>query len=282
MGKYLILDKSVFEATSTSKLGKFAQNHFLIIPDVLYYECATTDTNKERLLDRFRSVILSGAYICPSCIDIIKNEAKNLSPYGFVVDLGEVQAVRKIFQLNSRPYSPHHAQEKLEEELDMARQVINTAEGFNEKLILEDPELLSEVRRWDNRKNARPERFLKWAEFVDTQNMHESAKIMLNSITVRPEKFCLSKEWISWHFLRLMHILIQERIFQRHTGGKSSESIIEHDLNDIEYVVLLSRADGLLTRDEKLVKPLAKAAFPEKDVFSNLDEVPEEYICHWS
>ncbi len=53
-------------------------------------------------------------------------------------------------------------------------------------------------------------------------------------------------------------------------------------LPDLEYVLLLSRADGLLTRNEKLVKPLAQAAFPKKDVFSSLDEVPEEYVCHWS
>lgn len=280
--KQIIIDKDAFVGIKFDDLCDFVKNHSLILPDVLYFECATTDKNKEKLLDRFRTVILSGADICPSCKDIIQKEAKNLFPYGSLVDFKKARTVRTTFQLNSRPYSPQHAQEKLEEELDMARQVINTAEGFNEKLILEDPELLSEVRRWDNSKNARPERFLKWAELVDTQNMHESAKIMLNSITVHPEKFCLSKEWISWHFLRLMHILIQERTFQRHTGGKSSESIIEHDLNDIEYVVLLSRADGLLTRDEKLVKPLAKAAFPEKDVFSRLDEVPEEYVCHWS
>lgn len=280
--KQIIIDKDAFIGIKFNDLCNFAQNYSLILPDVLYFECATTDKNKEKLLDRFRTVILSGADICPSCKDIIQKEAKNLFPYGSLVDLKKARAVRKTFQLNSRPYSPQNAQEKLEEELDMARQVINTAEGFNEKLILEDPELLSEVRRWDNSKNARPERFLKWAELVDTQNMHESAKIMLNSITVHPEKFCLSKEWISWHFLRLMHILIHERSFQRHTGGKSSESIIEHDLNDIEYVLFLSRADGLLTRDEKLVKPLAKAAFPEKDVFSSLDEVPDEYLCNWS
>jgi len=42
------------------------------------------------------------------------------------------------------------------------------------------------------------------------------------------------------------------------------------------------RADGLLTRDKKLVTPLAQAAFPEKDVFFSLDEVPDEYLCNWS
>jgi hypothetical protein len=31
-----------------------------------------------------------------------------------------------------------------------------------------------------------------------------------------------------------------------------------------------------------LVKPLAQAAFPDKDLFLSLDEVPEEDECHWT
>jgi hypothetical protein len=55
----------------------------------------------------------------------------------------------------------------------------------------------------------------------------------------------------------------------------------QHDVLDVEYVVLLSHADGILTRDKKMVKPLARAAFPNKDVFSSPAEVPDEYLCHW-
>jgi len=49
----------------------------------------------------------------------------------------------------------------------------------------------------------------------------------------------------------------------------------------MEYVASLSRADGLLTGDKKLVEPLVRAAFPEKDVFSSL-EVPDSYRCDWA
>jgi hypothetical protein len=56
----------------------------------------------------------------------------------------------------------------------------------------------------------------------------------------------------------------------------------EHDLYDVEYVMLLSRADAILTKDEKLVGPLARAAFPQKDMFSSLEEVPESYRCDWA
>jgi hypothetical protein len=50
----------------------------------------------------------------------------------------------------------------------------------------------------------------------------------------------------------------------------------------LEYVLLLARADAIITRDKKLVEPLARAAFPEKDVFSSLEEVPDSYRCDWA
>jgi hypothetical protein len=282
MGKYIIIDKDVFEGTQTDKLVAFVQNHFLILPDDLYYECATTDTNREKLLDRFRSVVLAGAYICPRVIDIIKKEAKNLSPCGFLVDLDKVPAVIRTFKKNKRPYNPQIVQRLQKEEMDMAKRLLCTAEGFNAKLASDEPELLAKVRKWDNSTAARSSRLQELTEFIDTQDMHESALKWLSGLVFSPEKFCLSKDWFSWEYSRLLHILIQERTFLRHCGGMPSDNAIEHDLQDIKYVALLSRANCLLTKDEKLVKPLAKTAFPERDVFSNLDEVPEEYVCHWS
>jgi len=53
---------------------------------------------------------------------------------------------------------------------------------------------------------------------------------------------------------------------------------IEHDSCDMQYVTFLSRTEGLLMRD-LLWQDIAKAAFPDKDVFSSLEEVPESYRC---
>jgi hypothetical protein len=78
-----------------------------------------------------------------------------------------------------------------------------------------------------------------------------------------------------------MLFLYLEHFFIRETGDPKELTNIEHDYLDTEYVLLLSKADGLLTRDKEMVRPLAKAAFPEKDVFSDIDEVPAEYKCHW-
>ncbi len=98
------------------------------------------------------------------------------------------------------------------------------------------------------------------------------------------EKFCSSPEWISWQYFRLMDIIVQNYYYLRLTDAMPKEEIdrAEHDYQDMEYVLLLSRADAILTRDKKLVGPLARAAFPKKDVFSSLDEVPEDCICNWT
>ena len=77
-------------------------------------------------------------------------------------------------------------------------------------------------------------------------------------------------------------IILEYRFLRHHSPTGIKEDRAKRDLKDVEYACLLSRADGLLTRDKKLVEPLAKAAFPEKDVFSDIDEVPDEYICNWN
>ena len=279
--KKLIIDKDIFRGTSTSKLKEFAENYFLILPQVLYYECITANERREKLLDRFRMIILAGGYICPTCNDILRWEAKNLFPYGSLIDLEEVAEVKRVFEVNDRPYNPEHITKLQYNVLEFVGNIRSNTESFNEQLILEDPELLSEVRKWDSSRASKYERFRKWAELVDTNDIHTAACHCLRGLARELDKYCLSDEWVSWEYLRLMLIHFYEKTFLTHKGAKFSEHGIEHDLQDIKYVLLLSRADGLLTKDNELIKPLAKAVFPEKDVFSNLEEVPDTYKCYW-
>jgi hypothetical protein len=90
-----------------------------------------------------------------------------------------------------------------------------------------------------------------------------------------------SSEWISWQYVRLLNVIVMFYQSLGAKGGFPQNERAEHDFQDMEYVLLLSRADGLLTRDKRLVKPLAKAAFPDKGVFSSLDEVPDSYRFDW-
>jgi len=86
---------------------------------------------------------------------------------------------------------------------------------------------------------------------------------------------------MAWHLFRLRDIVVRECLYLRRAGSSLGEERAEHDHQDVGYVLLLSRADGFVTRDKKLVE-LARAAFPEKDVFSSLEEVPESYRCDWT
>jgi hypothetical protein len=43
----IILDKNIFCGTRDEKLCQFARSHFLILPEVLIYECATTPNKKD-------------------------------------------------------------------------------------------------------------------------------------------------------------------------------------------------------------------------------------------
>jgi hypothetical protein len=235
---------------------------------------------QQGLLDRFRDVILAGGCICPRRYKIIQEEAETLSPYGALVDMKTISAVRQTFRENKRPYNPEEIETAYRNELEMAKMIMDLADGFTQKLASEQPELLAKMRKCDSSKSARPERLVKRTESVDSQDIHYASKRLLEGMTNHPDEFCLSDEWVSWHFLRLILILFFERAFLRHTGDASGPISIEHDLQDITYVMLLSRADCLLTSD-KGCSCLAKAAFPEKDVFSSLEEVPEDYLGDW-
>ena len=178
--KQIVIDKDLFQGTARDELCSFAQNHFLILPDTLCYECVTADATKEKLLDRFRLAILAGAYICPNIEDIIEKEANNLSPYGFLVDLEEVPAVRKTFQKNPRPYRLKQIEEASKKEDNMAKNIIKSAHEFTYKLALDDPQLLCDVRKWNSRKNAKDARLRKWAELVDGNDIHMAACKLLS------------------------------------------------------------------------------------------------------
>ncbi len=82
--------------------------------------------------------------------------------------------------------------------------------------------------------------------------------------------------------MRLDIAVVHECWYRNQTGCPLGRKRTEHDDQDIEYVLLLARADAIITADKKLVQPLARAAFPDKDVFSSLENVPESYRCDWA
>jgi len=120
-------------------------------------------------------------------------------------------------------------------------------------------------------------RLTKWAEVmepvVDNKVLKEWEPAICSYIT---------HDWYTWHDYWLRCILSFEWAYQKAKGGQLPVfDKASHDFHDMQYVACLSRADGLLTRDDGC-KDLAQAAFPEKDVFSSLDDVPDEYLYDWT
>jgi hypothetical protein len=125
--------------------------------------------------------------------------------------------------------------------------------------------------------SPRPERLVNWFGHIDRMDIHAMAVESFPAGWIRVKgEFCLSPAWMTWQHLRLVMAFVYEYWYIRQTGSPR-DKYAEHDLQDTEYVLLLSRADGIITKDLGLIE-LARAAFPDKRVFSSLDDVP----CDWT
>lgn len=277
--KIVIIDKDMFRGSSTIQLVQFVQNHFLILSEVLLYECATDEDSHQELLKRFKTVMLAGAYTCPNSWRIINREAYTLQPYGFLADLNETSRIRSEFEKYRNVSISDSIGHIYQEATNSARTLLDLAKSASTAIASKIPEVDRKARKLEGNKSYR---FQLWLDNAQNYGIHKLAIEKAGHLTRLPDKYCLSEKWVTWQYFRLISALTFEYAFLRKGKGGNAELIrTEHDLQDIEYVLFLSRADGLLTKDRKLVKPLAKAAFPEKDVFSSLDEVPDEYLCHW-
>jgi len=269
--KQLIIDKDVFQAAQTPELKKFARTHFLILPEVLLYECLTTDRDKDILLERFRQVMLVGGYICPPIKMIVRKEAENLTLYGYLPDLQMSLDMRKDIRKKSISFASNHVSTICEEHFEAAQSLLNSAKSTSTTLLDERPDVVKKARGYQA---DRFKRFELWIETVRANNIHELVIDKLGYLTNSPGKFCLSDDWVSWHYFCIVASVYMEHIFQAIVNERSFDlTSTEHDCEDAKYISYLSRADGILTNDKRLVQPLSQAAFPGKDIFSSLDEV---------
>lgn len=278
--KQIVIDKDVFQGTHQDDLCRFAKNHFLILPDGLMYECITNTDKKDILLHRFEQVMLAGAYICPSIKTIVFKEAQNLSPYMYLADLTMTKDLRRTIQQHKSYFDPHYIQNIYSKHCESAKILLETVPKTAERIISQEHEILENAKKYQGNKS---ERFRLWVKTVTSKDIHKLAIEKYGNLTDSSEKFCLSEKWIAWHYFCFVCVVSLEYTYLKTVNGTIPTLIeAEHDCQDIEYVTYLSRVDGLLTKDKRLVIPVAKAAFPNKDVFSSLDEVPDKYECCWS
>jgi len=261
--KRLILDKSVFFGTSTEKLRQFASNHFLILPEVLIYECATAPTQKERQssLIRFTETIRAGAYVCPSVGLIEERETQQGCPYGNIEDETETNIIRGASGIE---WAEQRVQQMKDNEIQRTKKTLLWANNINRrKEGISHLEPITQSAKAGERIAQKDKQYL-------YQNYLQAIDCCL-SVT----ESGITKDWVSWHYKRLTLLY---GLFIGDRKGTSVENV-EHHLQDMAYITLLCRGDVLLMKDTDPII-LAKTAFPQKDIFDSVDVVPKKYVCN--
>lgn len=136
----------------------------------------------------------------------------------------------------------------------------------------DNPDYLKEIKGWQLNSE---ERFRKWIEKTDKNDIHDLAAKIFHEHVIDPTKFCLSSEWASWNYMRLIYAKAFEYSYLQMTGSCPADENAERDLMDIEYLAFLAKCDGLLTKDAKL-RYLAEVTYTNKKVYSCIPEVDNE------
>jgi hypothetical protein len=276
MGKYVVLDKSVFVGTATPKLCGFAKEHALIIPGVLIQECEISpDLKRQHLIKKIWEVVRAGVNIWHSPFRIVEKEKKSSEPCDSLFDADLTQRFR-----NEGPGS-----EELigQETIDQAHreynrpleEVLKIASIMEKKGVERVKDFEAGIR---NREMENDEARLDFFAQVTKQYPIREWAVKLFSDELASGKFCLSDEWFTWHCTRLLLILVWEYLYKKiKSDNLPGKELLQHHYFDAMYVPYLSRANCLLSNDKDFLILLAKAAFPDKDVFGCIEDVPRSY-----
>lgn len=267
-----LLDKSIFVGTGEEELFEFVSAHTVILPETLFYECYTSsELSGKKFLKRLYQLLKAGAYVTYQLMQIIRDEGKNLSPCSCIIDYFETDNLRTRGFREEKTVRKAEIDEKRKDRSKMAISIKKLASTISQKLESDNPDYLKEIRRLNMR---RKERFAKWLEVTDQNDIHDLAAKSFSKYVIDPKRFCLSNEWLSWHYMRLLYAKALEYCYLRMTGNrpKDENEEAERDLMDIEYLTFLAKADNLLTNDTTLLQ-LTEVTFPNNKVYSSIQEV---------
>lgn len=278
MNELIILDKSVFHGTPQSKLLRFVKNHYVILPHALCVECAISqkenppDDSKDaiRLTQKLLDVVKSGAYVGKSPANIVEEERSKNDVIESLIDMEETQMMREGV-LDEEPDL-----EKVREDCEKAfKPIIDSVKQWADKYHknIHKKKLEKDFREEVDEGNL-VGRLRKWLGTVDRMKDDLLAQLLGNWA-----KDMSADRW-EWQLLRLSCAWGIELASVRNKSGPSfniDNYDLSNDIYDIHYVSHLSQVSGLITDDKNLVRPLAMAAFPKKDVFGSIDDVPDRY-----
>jgi len=282
MAKLLVIDKCCFQGTTEPRLIEFVQGHQVLLPHALAVECLISDDCNGRnprknpicLLHRVEALVKAGAYFGRSSVSIHKEEQKNRRAVVHFFDEKATLLIRAGTSVLTEDFVRREAEECRKAFDPLVKLVSGLGRVF---VVTIKEKAMSDGFQEEIRETGRVERFGKWLQVAD-RGRNDILQKWIPSLASD-----VTEQWYTWQVIRLWYGWAIEWAGRRAgTDDTTLQSDISNDFYDMEYVASLSRADGLLTGDRRLVEPLARAAFPEKDVFSSLEEVPESYRCHWA
>ncbi len=273
MSNLLVIDKNCFQGISENILSEFVKNYHVVLTYILCVECLISkDRDSLDLLSRIQKIIRAGAYYAYSPFNLCEKEKKAFLPVDSIIDENSTNAIRTGILSDDGDYFKHEAKCYWQTVQPIVKGLLRIGEKFYANI---QRDMINGMRKEDMVDKA--SRFKSWVQATD-QSMNKFIKKLKPDIASY-----LTPDWYNWCDIRLRIALSLEWAWQKAKCGSFPKlKYASHDFHDMQYVTYLSRADGILTRDRKLMDPLARAAFPEKDVFFSLDEVPEEYLCNCS
>ena len=264
MSKLLVVDKSVFHALyqCDDKLCAFVKKYNVVLPDALAVECLISENqdlskNPEKLLRGLDKAIKAGANIGYSSFKLFQLEKTTLCPVKLIVDESTTKQIRNGTLNTEANFIEQEAACCRKTFEPIINSLLEIAGVLYENLCKQD-KLAMAVRKVTNRIR----RFENWIDVTDQKMKDIISRLFSEQIESHADA-----NWFLWQRSRLYFAYSLDLMFRKNQPGSCVKKDISNDFYDIEPVLYLSRADGLLTNDKKLQVPLAKAAFKAKEVF---------------
>jgi len=264
MSELLVVDKSIFHSLCgcDDKLCAFVKNYNVVLPNALAAECLISENqepskNPVKLLRGFDKAIKAGAKMGYSSLKLFQEEKQTLCTAKSVVDESATKLIRNGTINTEADFIKQEAEYCRKTFEPIIKSFLEIAKILYDNLCKRD-KLAEELRK----ETDRIRRFENWIYATDQEMKNVISHFFSEQIRRHADT-----NWFLWQLSQLYLAYSLDLMFKKNLPGSCVKKDISNDFYDIEPVSYLSRADGLLTNDQKLQVPLAKAAFPKKEVF---------------
>ena len=260
MPKLLVIDKSIFHCLSPcdEKLQAFVRDYNVVLPNALAVECLISEKqigpDPKKLLRSFQGAIKAGAKMGYSSKKLFQAEKITLCPVKSVVDEDNTKMFRNgVLDLENIKQEAERCRKTFEPTINLLSKI---AEKLYENLC--NREKLSEEFP---KEQKRMPRFKNWIKYADKSMKDILKKEFMEQISSRADA-----SWFTWQITRLCFACCLDWCFKKNLND-SIKVFRTNDYYDIEHVSYLSRADGLLTNDQKLQGHWQERRFQKKRCF---------------